>query len=61
MCGVFTEKFCYEKVAGHFAHPDSEYCFIQCDHVGRSFAKQCAYGTSWTGHGDEAAYANMCA
>jgi len=55
-----TEKFCYAKVAGHYTHPGSKYCFIQCDHVGRAYAKLCAYGTSWKGHETEAAYANMC-
>jgi len=61
-CAVrHTEKFCYEREAGHYGHPGSEYCFVQCDDHGRAFAKICAYGTSWKGHGPEPAYANMCA
>jgi len=57
---VVTEDFCYGKEAGHYTHPGSKDCFIQCDHVGLAFAKQCAYGTRWKGPDKEAAYANMC-
>ena len=56
-----AEKFCYEKESGHYTHPGTRYCFIQCDHVGRAHAKLCARGTSWRGEStSEAAYANMC-
>ena len=60
-CFRITEEFCYGKEAGHYTHPDDQYCFIQCDHIGQAYAKLCAYGTSWRGQGGaEAAYANMC-
>ena len=55
-----VDDFCYGRYAGHYAHPSSYSCYVQCDHVGTAFSMPCAYGTTWQGDGYEPAYGNMC-
>ncbi|ELU13081.1 hypothetical protein CAPTEDRAFT_200138 [Capitella teleta] len=52
--------FCqYEKHPGLYAHP-SEYCYVQCDHMGNGFTRMCAYGTVWSQDYGGAAKHNHC-
>jgi len=57
---VFVDDFCYGRYAGHYAHPGSYKCFVQCDQWGTAYAMPCAYGTTWQSDGYEPAYGNMC-
>lgn len=53
-------NFCGYREAGHYAHPMTNQCFLQCDAFGRSFQKGCAPGTFWKTGGPEPAMYNRC-
>lgn len=60
-CICIAGKFCHGKTAGHYGHPKSPVCFVQCDQVQQAFVRECAHGTSWKSKVDkEPAKSNMC-
>lgn len=57
-----TDTFCYGREAGHYMHPGSTSCFVQCDLNGLAYSKACAPGTQWHGGDDiNPSDFNLCA